>query len=59
MDISSLLRWIILGVLVLIGIGLVGLVAEVAVTLIGFGLKVLVVVLVGAVILQLLKRLLA
>lgn len=57
MDISEILRWIILGVLILIGIGIVGLVAEVAVALIAIGLKVLVIVLVGAVVVQLFERL--
>lgn len=56
MDISDILRWIILGVLVLIGIGIIGLVAEIAVALIAVGLKVLVVVLVGAVVVQLFER---
>jgi len=56
MDISDILRWIILGVLVLIGIGIIGLVAEIAVALIAIGLKVLVVVLVGAVVVQLFER---
>jgi len=56
MDISDILRWIILGVLVLIGIGIIGLVAEIAVALIAIGLKVLVVVMVGAVIVQLFER---
>jgi len=56
MDISDILRWIILGVLVLIGIGIIGLVAEIAVALIAIGLKVLVVVMVGAVVVQLFER---
>jgi len=56
MDIPDILRWIILGVLVLIGIGIIGLVAEIAVALIAIGLKVLVVVLVGAVVVQLFER---
>jgi len=43
-------------ILVLIGIGIIGLVAEIAVALIAIGLKVLVVVMVGAVVVQLFER---
>jgi prepilin signal peptidase PulO-like enzyme (type II secretory pathway) len=50
MDIEKILRWIIIGVVVLIGASLLGVLIDIGTALLSFALKVLVVVLIAAVI---------
>mgnify|MGYP006914289097 FL=1 len=49
LDIRAMLRWIIIGVLVLIGASLLGVLIDIGTALLSFALKVLVIVLVVAV----------
>jgi flagellar biosynthesis protein FliQ len=50
MDIEKILRWIIIGVVVLIGISVLGVLIDIGAALLSFALKVLVIVLIVAVI---------
>ncbi|HHP7236856.1 hypothetical protein [Longibacter sp.] len=55
-DLPPLLRWIILGLLVLIGLSAVGAVANVVFALLGIGLDILVLVLLAFVIVRIVDR---
>lgn len=52
MDIQTILRWIIIGVVILIGLGLLGLLIDIGTALISLALRVLVIVLVVAIIIR-------
>ena len=52
MDIQAILRWIIIGVVLLIGLGLLGLLIDIGTTLISIALRVLLIVLIVAVVVR-------
>jgi hypothetical protein len=57
-DLSDVLRWIIFGILAMLGLSVLSAIARAGVALLGFGLRVLVLVLVAAVIVKIIDRVL-
>jgi len=55
MDIAKIVRWIIIGTLVLIGASLLGILIDIGTALLSFALKVLVAVLIVAVVVRLIN----
>ncbi|PEN13356.1 hypothetical protein CRI94_08495 [Longibacter salinarum] len=57
-DLSTILRWIIIGILIMIGLSVLGIIADIAVAVLGFGIKLLALVLIAVIIVKVVDRLL-